>query len=83
MTLVTDIGWHRMKSPPPGGLVIRSFQDVAKAMRMRMAWKLVTETSLWSTFFRNTCKTFILGTRLGCSKLWTEIASVMREILFH
>jgi hypothetical protein len=33
-------------------LVIRSFQDVAKAMRMKMAWKLVTETSLWSTFFK-------------------------------
>lgn len=52
MTLGTDIGWHGMQSPPPGGLVIRSFQDVAKAMRMKMAWKLVTETSLWSTFFK-------------------------------
>ena len=72
-----------------GGLVIRSFQDVAKAMRMKMAWKLVTETSLWSTFFKQKYMQNIHpwyasnSKRPGCSKLWTEIASVMRSILLN
>lgn len=87
MTLGTDIGWHGMQYHPPskkGGLTIRSFQDVAKAMRMKMTWKLVTETSLWSTFFKQkymqNIHPWYASKRLGCPILWTEIASVCHEI---
>jgi hypothetical protein len=79
------VAWNAVSST--GGLAIRSFQDVAKAMRMKMAWKLVTETSLWSTFFKQkymqNIHSWYASKRLGCPKLWTEIANVMRSILLN
>lgn len=82
------VAWNAVSSTlEEGGLAIISFQDVAKAMRMKMAWKLVTETSLWSTFFKQkymqNIHPWYASKRLGCPKLWTEIASVMRSILLN
>ena len=82
------VAWNAMSSTlEEGVLAIIYFQDVSKVMSMKMASKLVTETSLWSTFFKQkymqNIHPWYASKRLGCPKLWTEIASVMRSILLN
>ncbi|CAI9786686.1 unnamed protein product [Fraxinus pennsylvanica] len=47
------IAWDKVCMPVKEGRAgLRSLQEVRLSLHMKFAWKILTETSLWSTFFR-------------------------------
>ena len=48
------VAWRNICLPlKEGGLGIRSFDDMQKALHLKLAWKLMHEDSLWTNFFRS------------------------------
>jgi len=48
------VAWRNICKPiEEGGLGIRSFDEMQKALHLKLAWKLMHENSLWTNFFRS------------------------------
>ncbi|KAJ0088691.1 hypothetical protein Patl1_32423 [Pistacia atlantica] len=59
--------WDRICKPyKEGGLGIRNFHEVQRALHMKFAWRLVTVDNLWTKFFR------AKYVREGSSSFWFD-----------
>ncbi|KAJ0094336.1 hypothetical protein Patl1_15029 [Pistacia atlantica] len=77
--------WDRICKPyKEGGLGIRNFHEVQRALHMKFAWRLVTVDNLWTKFFRakyvKQGHIFLAETRRNASRFWKSIMKVFPEV---
>ncbi|KAJ0086550.1 hypothetical protein Patl1_07518 [Pistacia atlantica] len=77
--------WDRICKPyKEGGLGIRNFHEVQRALHMKFAWRLVTVDNLWTKFFRAKYvkhgHIFLAETRRNASRFWKSIMKVFPEV---
>ncbi|KAG2722809.1 hypothetical protein I3760_02G143800 [Carya illinoinensis] len=79
------ISWNHICKPiEEGGLGIRDFGDIQKALHWKLAWRLIKGQSLWADFFRGK---YARGTHLSLvtptkgTRFWKSVASNIQEVL--
>lgn len=71
------LNWNKVCLPfQEGGLGIRSIADTIKGLQGKLAWNIMTGTSLWSKLLMQKYgrgRIFDPGTQQNASKLWKEL----------
>ncbi|XP_042964017.1 uncharacterized protein LOC122298309 [Carya illinoinensis] len=79
------VAWKHICHPTEeGGLGIRDFEDVQRALHMKFAWRLLQGHSLWADFFRGK---YVQGNHLSLlnptkgTRFWKAIVHCIPEVL--